>query len=240
MTEAARLTVQNLSGIATTLGQVSVSAGHTLEVEGIVDLSKNSGAFQLPVGNTGQRPNSPKAGYLRWNTDNNAEGNEIGVEYYDGYQWYPYGEFTERSGSTSSAASSYSAAFDGSGDYLEVPSPSNGWNFESSENWTIELFVQDLGSSYNDATLLEFYQNSGSVSKYKLRRNGASYIFEENGTTHLNHSNGWTSDISDGNWHYIVIDSRTTGGTTYWKMHLNGSTVATPVSYTHLTLPTKA
>ena len=226
MTEAARLTVQSLSGISTTLGQVSVSAGHTLEIGGVVDLSKNHGAFQLPVGNTGQRPNNPKAGYLRWNTDNDAEGNEIGVEYFDGYQWYQYGQFTERAGATSSAAVSYSAAFDGSGDYLLVPSPSNGWNFQSSENWTVELWMKDGGSTPSDATLLEFYQNSGSVSKYKLRRNGASYIFEEGTTAYLSHSGGWNA-INDGNWHYIVIDSRTTGGTTYWKMHLNGSTVAT-------------
>jgi len=226
MTEAARLTVQNLSGIGTTLGQVSISAGHTLQIDGIVDLSKNSGAFQLPVGNTSQRPSNPKAGYLRWNNDNNAEGNEIGVEYYDGYQWYPYGEFTERAGTTSSAAVSYSAAFDGSGDYLEVPGPSSGWNFASSENWTIELFVKDTGSSFNDTTLFEFYQHSGSVSKYTLRRSGSSYIFQEGTTTYLTHSGGWNA-INDGAWHYIVIDSRTTGGSTYWKMHLNGSTVAT-------------
>ena len=38
MTEAARLTVQNLSGIGTTLGQVSISAGHTLQIDGVVDL----------------------------------------------------------------------------------------------------------------------------------------------------------------------------------------------------------
>ena len=226
MTEAARLTVQNLSGIGTTLGQVSISAGHTLQIDGVVDLSKNSGAFQLPVGNTSQRPSNPKAGYLRWNNDNNAEGNEIGVEYYDGYQWYPYGEFTERAGTTSSAAVSYSAAFDGSGDYLEVPGPSSGWNFASSENWTIELFVKDTGSSFNDTTLFEFYQHSGSVSKYTLRRSGSSYIFQEGTTTYLTHSGGWNA-INDGAWHYIVIDSRTTGGSTYWKMHLNGSTVAT-------------
>ena len=230
MTEAARLTVQNLSGIATTLGQVSVSAGHTLEVEGIVDLSKNSGAFQLPVGNTGQRPNSPQAGYLRWNTDNNAEGNEIGVEYYDGYQWYPYGEFTERSGATSSAASSYSGAFDGSGDYLEVPGPTNGWNFESSEDWTIELFVQNIDSSDNQATLLEFYQNSGSVQKYTLRRNNNDLHWYEGGVSQLYAPNGWGSSsqpVGDGEWHYIVIDSKTTGSNTVWKMHVDGVTVAT-------------
>ena len=230
MTEAARLTIQSLSGIGTTLGQVSVSAGHTLEIGGVVDLSKNSGAFQLPVGNSGQRPSNPKAGYLRWNTDNDAEGNEIGVEYFDGYQWYQYGQFTERAGTTSSAAVSYSATFDGSGDYLLVPSPSSGWNFQSSENWTVELFYKDLGTSDNQATLLEFYQHSGTVQKYTLRRNNNDLHWYEGGVSQLYAPNGWGSSgqpVGDGEWHYIVIDSRTTSGSTVWKMHVDGVTVAT-------------
>ena len=83
------LTVNEIGGIGATINQVSLSAGHTLNVKGTLDLSKNSGALQLPTGNTAQRPSSPNSGYMRWNTDNNAEGSEIGVEYFDGYQWYP-------------------------------------------------------------------------------------------------------------------------------------------------------
>ena len=226
MSDNTGLTIKDLSGIGSTIGQVSLSAGHILEVNGTLDLTRNSGALQLPVGTTAQRPSNKEPGYLRWNTDNNAEGTEIGLEYWDGYTWYNYGNYTARSGSTSSTATSYSAIFDGSGDYLEVTGPTNGWNFASSENWTIELFVKDSASSDSNATLLEFYQNSGSVSKHKLRRNGNSYIFEEGGTEQLNHSNGWTTHLSDGEWHYIAINSHTASGNTTWKMYCDGVEVA--------------
>ena len=220
------LTIKDLAGIGSTIGQVSLSAGHVLEVNGTLDLSRNSGALQLPVGTTAQRPTNKEPGYLRWNTDTNAEGTEIGLEYWDGYTWYPYGEYTARSGSTSSAATSYSALFDGSGDYLGIVGPTNGWNFASSEDWSLELFVKDAGTSPG-TVLLDFYVNSGNVGKEQLLRLGNDLIFRTDASTaQLTWSNGWSSTISDGEWHYIVVNSHTAAGSTIWKMYVDGTEVA--------------
>ena len=48
---------------------------------GVVNISQNSGALGLPVGVTTERPPDPKAGFTRWNTDNNA------MEIYTGNEW---------------------------------------------------------------------------------------------------------------------------------------------------------
>ncbi len=87
---SAKVTTHKISGIGATLGQVSVSAGHTFEVDGVVDLSHcTSQAFQLPTGTTSQRPQNPLTGYLRWNTDTDSEtGSTIGLEYYNGTEWW--------------------------------------------------------------------------------------------------------------------------------------------------------
>ena len=66
-----RLTTYKLKGISATLGQITIPGGHTFRINGILDLSANRGAFQLPTGTTAQRPGSPAVGYMRFNTDNN-------------------------------------------------------------------------------------------------------------------------------------------------------------------------
>ena len=86
------LTTHTLRGIPTTLDQVTLSPGHEFVNDGVVDLTKNTSAFQLPTGTTGQRPTNPAAGYLRWNTSQDENGVTIGVEYYDGSNWYKYGD----------------------------------------------------------------------------------------------------------------------------------------------------
>ena len=54
---SAKVTTHKISGIGPTLGQVSVSAGHTFEVDGVVDLTHcSTQAFQLPTGTTSQSP----------------------------------------------------------------------------------------------------------------------------------------------------------------------------------------
>ena len=40
-----------------------------------------TGAFQLPSGTTAQRPASPQAGYMRWNTTTTE------AEFYNGTEW---------------------------------------------------------------------------------------------------------------------------------------------------------
>ena len=42
-----KLSTAKLKGIASTLGQVSIPAGHTFEVDGNLDLSTNTGACQV-------------------------------------------------------------------------------------------------------------------------------------------------------------------------------------------------
>lgn len=73
-----------LKGIGATLNQVTIPAGHTFRVNGSLNNSLNTGAFQLPSGGTSSRPNSPQTGYFRYNTDNNI------IEIYDGSAWVDY------------------------------------------------------------------------------------------------------------------------------------------------------
>ena len=80
-----KLSTAKLKGIPSTLGQVSIPAGHTFEVDGNLDLSTNTGALQLPTGNTANSPGSPAVGYVRYNTDNNK------VEIYSGSAWVDIG-----------------------------------------------------------------------------------------------------------------------------------------------------
>ena len=44
----------------------------------------DTGALRLPTGTTGERPNSPVTGYIRWNTSLGA------VELYNGSTWIQY------------------------------------------------------------------------------------------------------------------------------------------------------
>ena len=91
-----KLSTAKLKGIPSTLGQVSIPAGHTFEVDGNLDMSTNTGALQLPTGNTASRPGSPAVGYVRYNTDNNK------VEIYSGSAWVDIGtgNYTTESGVT--------------------------------------------------------------------------------------------------------------------------------------------
>ena len=73
-----------LKGIGATLNQVTIPAVHTFRVNGSLNNSLNTGAFQLPSGGTSSRPNSPQTGYFRYNTDNNI------IEIYDGSAWVDY------------------------------------------------------------------------------------------------------------------------------------------------------
>lgn len=81
-----QITTHHITGIASTLEQVTISAGHTLKVSGAIECD-STGALQLPTGSTAQRPGSPQAGYFRFNTteskfeawdDTNSEWKEFG------------------------------------------------------------------------------------------------------------------------------------------------------------------
>lgn len=76
-----KLSISRLAGITQTLGQVTVPAGHILDVEGSLLNSDHTGAFQLPRGTTAQRPSTALAGYTRFNTTDNK------IEIYTGTQW---------------------------------------------------------------------------------------------------------------------------------------------------------
>ena len=81
-----RVTTSKLKGITATLDQVTIPAGHTFRVNGVLDLAANTGALQLPTGNTSQRPGSPTTGYFRFNTDTNK------IELYRNGAWGSYEE----------------------------------------------------------------------------------------------------------------------------------------------------
>lgn len=76
-----KLSISGLAGITQTLGQVTVPAGHILDIEGSLLNSDHTGAFQLPRGTTAQRPSTALAGYTRFNTSDNK------IEIYTGTQW---------------------------------------------------------------------------------------------------------------------------------------------------------
>ena len=48
---------------------------------GVVNTSLNSGALGLPVGTTSERPESPQAGFTRWNSSTSV------MEIYTGNEW---------------------------------------------------------------------------------------------------------------------------------------------------------
>ena len=224
-----KIVIQNLEGIAATIGQVNLSAGHVLDNKGTIDLSRNSGAFQLPVGNTAQRPSNPEAGYVRYNTDNNAEGSEIGVEYWDGWTWYAYGEFTERQGASSEDAVSYSAYFDGQWNYLTAYSAALGWVHSSDSVWTVEFWMKDDGTTDQNCGLLEFWESSTNVmmSHIKRQNNDLVWSYQSGAGLHLQASGAWTT-LGDGEWHHVAICSYDDGsdGDTDWRMFIDGTSVA--------------
>ena len=78
--------VSKIDGIAQSLDQITVPIGNNLNIEGKLDLSGNTGAFQLPSGTTAQRPASPNVGYARFNTSNET------LEIWNGADWQEYPE----------------------------------------------------------------------------------------------------------------------------------------------------
>lgn len=76
-----KVTLGALGGISNTIGQVTLPAGNTLTVEGDIYHHHNTAAMKVPTGTTAQRPNSPAAGAVRFNTDENY------LEVYTGSAW---------------------------------------------------------------------------------------------------------------------------------------------------------
>ena len=82
-----QVNVSGLGGLGTTLNQVSVSTGHTLEIQGTLKFD-HTGAHRVPTGTTAERPSvgDSKAGQIRFNTTtaqfevyNNSTWISIGV-----------------------------------------------------------------------------------------------------------------------------------------------------------------
>ena len=63
-----KVTIGALGGISQTIGQVTLPAGNTLTVNGDIYNHKNVNAMKVPTGTTAQRPSSPTAGAVRFNT----------------------------------------------------------------------------------------------------------------------------------------------------------------------------
>lgn len=79
-----QVTVAKLSGIATTLDQIDITAGHQLLINGSLKLN-STGSHTIPSGTTAQRPASPANGYLRYNTTT------AGFEVYNAGSWSSVG-----------------------------------------------------------------------------------------------------------------------------------------------------
>lgn len=79
-----RLTIGKLSGINTTLDQVTVPSGHTFIASGSI-IYNQTGAHEVPRGTTAQRPASPQTGYFRFNTTTGS------FEAYNGTDWVTVG-----------------------------------------------------------------------------------------------------------------------------------------------------
>ena len=81
-----QLNVSNLAGIGTTLNQVSVSTGHSLEIQGTLKFN-HTGAHRVPTGTTAERPttSSAKLGQIRFNTTTGS------FELYANSQWVSIG-----------------------------------------------------------------------------------------------------------------------------------------------------
>ena len=103
-----KIVVSGLGGIAQTIGQVTVNSGHTLQVNGNV-YHDGYGAVRLPSGTTGQRPGSPQAGYMRWNTST------LSVEVYTGSTWKEFGSEDGSAGSPFTTMANIASANPGNG-----------------------------------------------------------------------------------------------------------------------------
>lgn len=104
------LSVAHLAGTAATISQTNIPAGQTLNVEGNV-YHDGTGALRLPTGTTAQRPGSPQAGYIRWNTDT------LGVELYTGSTWKVYSAENGSASSPFTSLQNLSTANPGNGFY---------------------------------------------------------------------------------------------------------------------------
>ena len=80
-----QLQTGGLGGIAQTLNQVTVPAGHNLVIDGDILHHNGNGAFTIPAGTTAQRPGSPNRGDMRFNTSDDA------LEVWTGTDWKQYG-----------------------------------------------------------------------------------------------------------------------------------------------------
>ena len=162
-----RVTTYKLKGIATTLNQVTIPAGHTFRVNGILNNSKSTSAIQLPSGTTAQRPGSPQTGYLRYNTDNNI------VEIYTGTAWVDY-DFAGEAGSgggdtTVSTRDEYLVyVMDNTGDVRSPNFAPFGTVKESDQSVTATLY-SDVDAN-SDWTVARFTSNIRPYNQWRIAR----------------------------------------------------------------------
>ena len=104
------LIVGGLGGTNTTLGQVSIPTGHTLQVNGNIYCT-GTGALQLPTGTTAQRPANPNPGFMRWNT------NDAALEWWTGSTWQQLASEDGSNGSPFTSMDNINSNDPGSGFY---------------------------------------------------------------------------------------------------------------------------
>ena len=94
-----QLNVSEMGGTPQTVGQVNVSTGHTLEIEGTLKFA-HRGAHRVPTGTTAERPSvsNSKVGQIRFNTTTAS------FEVYNNSTWISVGV----AGSAGNTAGNYS------------------------------------------------------------------------------------------------------------------------------------
>ena len=75
------INVNELRGHETTDFRVQMPSDAYINVNGTLEVESGSSQFCLPKGTTGQRPTSPAAGMIRYNTDSSQ------LEWYNGTEW---------------------------------------------------------------------------------------------------------------------------------------------------------
>ena len=158
--------VSKLKGIGASLNQVSIPPGNDLRIgtEGCIDM-RSTGALQLPTGNTSQRPASPQAGYMRFNSETTR------LEIYGGSDWILLGGplFNLYDASEFSSFISYMQA-------RKTGWASSGTNFQ---------YATDASDTYIGDAQSDMY-DSGNYTQVRVNGNQSGNIGYNSGSSTYN------------------------------------------------------
>jgi len=210
----------------------------------LFDFSSLNTALQLPTGTTAERPAAPSTGEWRYNTTLKY------VEYYDGADWrqidtealptpddFPSENFNTNTYTGNGAARAIDAKFNeaanfnGTSSGIDLP-PILPANSTASSSATLWFKTEDTTGT--QATLIEAWDGTtGNDGAWAVWRDAGNVL--RLGNYYLNGSNVGTdgsTNIADGNWHFIAVVFDYSGATL--SLYLDGN--STPeVQFTGLT-----